>query len=190
MFLTEHLTYTPIGVLKISTHNHLFLMFINLAYLYVVMTNIGLDEGTRKSSAEVLNAILADEHVLYMKTRKFHWNVTAKNFKELHVLFEDQYNEIKISIDEIAERVRKLDLFPLGTFKEMLEHASLGEDDGNVSAQQMVVKLREGHEHLIRKIREGIENIEGKGDYGNEDFLTGLLMKHEHTAWMLRATEQ
>ncbi|MFZ5805587.1 MAG: Dps family protein [Verrucomicrobiota bacterium] len=152
-------------------------------------TNIGLTEAGAKGSAAILNHALADAHVLYMKLRQYHWNVTGPNFSELHKLFETQYDQIEEAIDAVAERIRSLGKFPLGTLKEMLQEAKLKESTAdNLDASKMIRNLLEDHEHIIRELREGLKACDEQyGDMGTSDFLTGLMEEHEKMAWMLRA---
>ncbi|MFH1066851.1 MAG: DNA starvation/stationary phase protection protein [bacterium] len=151
--------------------------------------NIGIADKNLKGAVSVLNQLLADEHVLYMKLRNYHWHVTGPTFSELHKLFESQYDEIEGAIDDIAERTRSLGGNALGTLKEMLQSAKLKETPGNsLKAEKMVTNLLLDHEAIIRQLRVGLETcMDEYGDMGTSDFLTGLMEKHEKMAWMLRA---
>ncbi len=136
----------------------------------------------------MLGRLLADEHVLYVKTRNFHWNVTGLDFGALHELFEKQYDALADSIDEIAERIRMLGGVAPGSMKEFLKLARLDEQPGGkLEAGKMIAALLSDHETVIRALREAIEVADSAGDAGTNDFLTGLLEDHEKTAWMLRA---
>jgi len=68
--------------------------------------SIGISTGERNKITGILSAVLADQHVLYQKTRNFHWNLTGHRFHTLHELFEKQYRELVEAIDETAERIR------------------------------------------------------------------------------------
>ena len=92
--------------------------------------NIGIPEKTLKSLAEMLSAVLADEMTLYVKTRKFHWNVSGESFMELHKLFENQYSKLEEVIDEVAERINKLGSKTIGTMQEFASMSSLKEAPG------------------------------------------------------------
>lgn len=152
--------------------------------------NLGLDAKEREGAAALLVPLLADAHVLYVKTRNFHWNVTGPHFAELHKLFEAQYDALAEEIDGIAERIRALGARAPGTMKEFLGHARLKEQPGKQpEAMAMVGQLLEDHEALARRLREEVDLAqETFHDAGTADFLTGLLEAHEKTAWMLRAT--
>lgn len=150
--------------------------------------NLGLSGKSRDVVLSVLERLLADEHVLYVKTRNFHWNVTGPHFGPLHELFEKQYNALAETIDEVAERIRQLGGVAPGSMKEFLKLARIDEQPGGkLEAEKMIAILLSDHEAVIRALRDGIEIADKAGDAGTDDFLTGLLEAHEKTAWMLRA---
>lgn len=150
---------------------------------------IGLSDDVLKGVVEIFNTLLADEHVLYMKLRKYHWNVTGPHFNTLHVAFETQYTALEPIIDEIAERIRQYGVLAPGTLGEMAELARLEEQAGhNPDAATMVAELVADHETLVRHLREDIEKADEYDDVSAEDYLTGLLQQHQKFAWLLRAT--
>jgi len=151
--------------------------------------NIGLNDGQREGVVQILNALLADEYILYTKTRNYHWNITGPHFSTLHELFQRQYEELDETIDEVAERARALGGPAAGTLTEFLNLARLKEQPGKTpGAQEMIAALLADHEAVIRQLRSDLEACMTKhGDAGTSDFLTGLMEKHEKTAWMLRA---
>lgn len=151
-------------------------------------TNIGLSSKTRSQTVALLSRLLADEHVLYVKTRNFHWNVTGPHFSPLHALFEEHYTALAETIDEIAERIRALGEIAPGSMKEFLKLARLGELPGaTLAADKMLAALLADHEAVVRQLRADIGATAKLGDEGTTDFLTGLMESHEKTAWMLRA---
>ncbi len=155
----------------------------------LVKPNIAIEEKDRLAVADTLQAVLADAHLLYMKTRKFHWNVQGPRFHMLHLLFEEQYTLIGTAIDEIAERIQMIGCMANGTFAEMLQRGQLKEQPGvNPPAQQMVADLLADHETIIRALRQAADQAEEHDDMGTNDFLIGLMQAHEKMAWMLRAT--
>lgn len=136
----------------------------------------------------LLKRLLADEHVLYIKSRNFHWNVTGPDFGPLHALFETQYNALAGTIDEIAERIRSLGGVAPGSMKEFLKLSRLDEQPGGkLDAEKMIAALLSDHEAVIRALRADIEKADAAGDAGTNDFLVGVLEAHEKTAWFLRA---
>lgn len=150
-------------------------------------TSIGLSEGQLKTSTDMLSTVLADEVTLYIKTRKFHWNVSGESFMELHKLFEHQYKEIEEVIDEVAERIGKLGSSTIGTMKEYAKMTRLKEwPDEYPTRLKMVEELVEDHETVIKELRVDIEKCDKSGDAGTTDFLTGVMQGHETIAWTLR----
>jgi starvation-inducible DNA-binding protein len=151
--------------------------------------NIGVSDGDSQAVAKILNTVLADEYLLYTKTRNFHWNVVGPQFNDLHKFFETQYEELDDFIDEVAERARSVGGHALGTLAELGKAARLKEDPGQYpDATGMLTRLLADHESLIRDLRADLVTVLDKhGDAGTSDFLTGLMEKHEKMAWMLRS---
>lgn len=151
--------------------------------------DIGLTDEQRAGVVEILNHTLSDLHVLYTKTRNYHWNVVGEHFRELHKLLEEQYEQLAEAIDEVAERTRMLGAPALGTMAEFVEQARLKERPGDYPDQfTMLSNLCADHEATIRQLREDADACEEQyNDMGTNDFLTGLMQAHEKMAWMLRA---
>jgi len=151
--------------------------------------NIEISAGHLTEVATLLNTLLADEYVVYTKTRNAHWNIQGPNFMELHKFFQSQYEELDEVVDELAERIRTLGHFAVGSLKNFLSITHLLEDDINFANQKNVIQaLINDHETIIRIIRNDISPIADKyKDLGSADFVTGLLKTHEKMAWMLRA---
>lgn len=151
--------------------------------------NIELSDQNRKEIADLLNTLLADEYVLFTKTRKAHWNIQGQNFMELHKFFEGQYEVLDEIIDEVAERVRALGQLSIGSLKEFAKVTNLLEDDRDLSSQKHTIEtLTHDHEIIIRTIRTSIVPVSEKcTDLGTTDFVTGVMEQHEKMAWMLRA---
>lgn len=154
--------------------------------------NLGIPDPGRDAVGEILNDLLADLHVLNVRTRGYHWNVTGPLFHELHALFEKLYAEQAGQIDEVAERARAIDVVAEATLAGFVKRARLKEHPGEVpSAPAMVQTLAADYETLIRTIRPQIDACQARhGDVGTADFLTGLLGDFEKAAWMLRATAE
>ena len=150
--------------------------------------NIGLSEKNLKNSAEQLSGVLANEMTLYIKTRKFHWNVSGESFMELHKLFEAQYTQLEESIDEIAERIGKLGHKTIGTMQEFSKLSTIKESPGKyASSKELLVELLKDHETVIVMLRTYVDEAGEKNkDAGTADFLTGLMEQHETIAWTLR----
>jgi len=151
--------------------------------------DIGISESNRRAVVDLLNKLLADAFVLYVKSRNYHWNVETPNFTELHKFFEEQYEALDETIDEIAERARALDGKAVATLAEYAKLTRLGETAVNTRSQSaMLTALLTDHEAIIRTLRADAAACDEKyGDAGTADFLIGLLEQHEKTAWMIRA---
>ena len=151
--------------------------------------NIGLTEEQRQGVTNLLNKDLADAYLLLVKTKKFHWDVVGPQFRSLHQIWEEQYLALTESIDSVAERVRALGGYPVGTMEGFLKYASLKEQPNNIPlATQMVSQLVDDHEQVIRNLREHVDQCsEEFHDEGTADFLTGIMEAHEQMAWMLRS---
>ena len=150
--------------------------------------NIGIAEKDLQKTSKTLSGLLANENLLYIKTRKFHWNISGNSFMELHLLFEAQYKELEEVIDEVAERISKLGSKTIGTMQEFIEHATLKESPANYPLQkETITELLTDHEQVITEIREHVDNEKKEGlDAGTTDFITGIMEKHETIAWKLR----
>ncbi|BDI18110.1 DNA starvation/stationary phase protection protein [Nostoc cf. commune SO-36] len=151
--------------------------------------NIGLTEEQRQGVINLLNQDLADAYLLLVKTKKYHWDVVGPQFRSLHQLWEEHYQKLTLNIDALAERIRTLGGFPVGTLEGFLKIATLKEHAGNVpTATGMVSNLVDDHEQVIRNLREHVDQSgEQFHDQGTADFLTGLMEQHEEMAWMLRS---
>lgn len=148
----------------------------------------GLSEKNLKGSSGLLTTVLADEMILYIKTRKFHWNVSGQSFMELHKLFEQQYKELEEIVDEVAERINKSGEKTIGTLKEFIQHTKLQEGPGKYPSQkEMLKELLSDHEIICSSLRKNIDDCGNKfNDAGTADLLTRILQQHETTAWILR----
>jgi len=151
--------------------------------------NLDISVENRKKSAHLLNLLLADEFVLYVRTLNFHWNVESLHFRDLHKFFEDQYEDILGIADSVAERTRAIGHHSFGTMAEYLKHTRLKEHPGkDFSDKEMIKHLLHDHEAIIRVLRVDQEVTMTKlKDAGTSNFLLNLLEKHEKMAWMLRA---
>jgi starvation-inducible DNA-binding protein len=149
--------------------------------------DIGIPEKSRKKIAEGLGHLLADTYTLYLKTHNYHWNVTGPHFQTLHLMFEQQYNELALAVDTVAERIRALGEPAPGTYKAYAKLTSIKEVDGVPEAMEMVKDLVKGHEAVVRTTRELLPLADEAKDESTLNVLTDRLEVHEKTAWMLRS---
>lgn len=154
-----------------------------------MIPNIGISESNRQEVVTRLATFMADEYVLYTKTRNAHWNVEGPDFYDKHKFFEGQYEQLDEIIDNVAERMRSLGHYAPGTLKQLLELTHLSEANREKNdSHGFIRELLADHESIIVRLREHIPAIqEDFKDVGTSDFLTGLLEEHEKMAWFLRA---
>jgi starvation-inducible DNA-binding protein len=149
--------------------------------------DIGIKESDRQRIAHGLSRLLADTYTLYLKTHNFHWNVTGPMFQTLHLMFEQQYNELALAVDLIAERIRALGFPAPGTYAEFTKLSSIKESRGVPAAEDMVRELVAGQEAVVKTARSVFPLVEKVNDEPSADLLTQRMQVHEKTAWMLRS---
>ncbi|WP_339720707.1 Dps family protein [uncultured Paraglaciecola sp.] len=149
--------------------------------------NIGINEKDREVIAQGLKCLLADSYTLYLQTHNFHWNVTGAQFRELHLMFEEHYTELAVAVDDIAERIRTLDVAAPGTYKEFASLSSIKEVDGVPSGTEMVKILLAGHEAVVKTCRKVLSSAQQADDESTAALVSDRMRIHEKTAWMLRA---
>ena len=149
--------------------------------------NIGIEERDREAIAAGLSRLLADSYTLYLKTHNYHWNVTGPQFNTLHTMFETQYSELALAVDNIAERIRALGVMAPGSYRAFADLTSIEEETGTPNAEQMIRQLILGQEAVVRTAREVIPLADNANDEPTADLLTQRMQTHEKTAWMLRS---
>lgn len=150
---------------------------------------IGIKEEFVRQIAFELSRILADEFVLYTKTRNAHWNVEGADFYAQHKFFEAQYEQLDETMDDVAERIRSLGHYAPATLAEYLKLTKLTEASRQANDSKGFIKeLLADHESIIIHLRENVNRFANDwNDAGTSDFITGLMEEHEKMAWMLRA---
>ena len=149
--------------------------------------DIGIKEQDRVRIADGLKYLLADSYTLYLQTHNFHWNVSGPQFRELHLMFEEHYTELATAVDEIAERIRTLDVAAPGTYKAFAEMSSIEEVEGVPDAMEMVGILTRGHEQVVKTCRQILAPAQQANDESTAALVSDRMRVHEKTAWMLRA---
>jgi starvation-inducible DNA-binding protein len=149
--------------------------------------DIGIKDRDRKAIADGLSRLLADTYTLYLKTHNFHWNVTGPMFQTLHLMFETQYNELALAVDQIAERIRALGYPAPGTYADYVKLSSIKETAGVPKAEKMIALLVEGQEAVARTARSVFPVVDKANDEPTADLLTQRMQIHEKNAWMLRS---
>jgi len=151
--------------------------------------NIGINDADRQAVSEQLAKLLADEYVLYTKTRNAHWNIEGPDFHAMHIFFEGQYQQLDELMDSVAERIRKIGHYAPATLTQLLQLTHLTEKlDRKNDSQGFLRELLEDHEGIIEFLRGNINPFANKfNDAGTSDYITGLMETHEEMAWMLRS---
>ncbi|MBC53778.1 MAG: DNA starvation/stationary phase protection protein [Gammaproteobacteria bacterium] len=149
--------------------------------------DIGISKADRTEVADGLKRLLADSYTLYLQTHNFHWNVEGPRFRELHLMFEEHYIDLAEAVDDIAERIRTLDVAAPGTFKEFSQLSSVKEVDGVPEANKMVDLLTHGHEQVVQTCRDVLKLAAEAEDESTSALASDRMRIHEKTAWMLRA---
>lgn len=151
------------------------------------MSYLGLDKDKTKSTVEELNVLLADYHLYYQKLRNFHWNVIGKNFFDLHEKFEELYDEAKLKVDEIAERILTLRHTPTSNLSDYLKFSNIKESKADLTDYEMIETLLEDHGTLLKQMRSVVEIADKAGDEGTIDLIGAYIRELEKTSWMLDA---
>lgn len=149
--------------------------------------DIGIPEENRAKIADGLSRLLADSYTLYLKTHNYHWNVRGPLFNTLHTMFETQYTELALAVDEIAERIRALGHPAPGSYKAFAALTSIREEEGVPPAEEMIRQLVIGQETVVKTAREAFPLAEEANDEPSADLLTQRMQLHEKNAWMLRS---
>jgi starvation-inducible DNA-binding protein len=151
------------------------------------MNYLNIDKDKMLPIVTELNVLLADYQVYYQKLRNFHWNVLGKNFFELHNQFEDMYNDTKIKIDEIAERIVTLKYHPISKLSDYIEASNLAESSPLLSDIEMVDTLKKDQKIILNQLAKVIENATKAKDEGTIDLIGAYIRELEKSSWMLNA---
>ena len=134
-----------------------------------------------------LNTLLADYHIYYQKLRSNHWNILGQNFFDLHNKFEEMYNDAKVKIDEIAERILTLRFHPMSTFKDYFKVSAITEKEDLKTDVDMVKETLNDHKILLKQMSAVIDKAEAVSDEGTIDLIGAYIRELEKTSWMLNA---
>jgi len=141
----------------------------------------------REQVVQALSRLLASSYTLYLKTHNYHWNVTGPMFTTLHNLFEREYTELALAVDEIAERIRALGHPAPGSYAEFARLSLVAEAQGVPQAMQMVSQLVEDQQLVTDAARALRQAAAAAGDDASEDLAVRRIEVHEKNAWMLRS---
>ena len=149
--------------------------------------SIGLDIQQSKEVANMLNDLLANYQVFYQNLRGFHWNIKGKEFFELHLKFEELYNDAVIKVDEIAERILTLQGVPLHTFEDYLDIASIKSYKNDKVGSESVQLVIDNITTLITKERTILAKAGEADDEGTASQMSDYITETEKTLWMLNS---
>ncbi|MDX1461574.1 MAG: DNA starvation/stationary phase protection protein [Marinirhabdus sp.] len=151
------------------------------------MNYLNLDADKIQETAKELNVLLADYHLYYQKLRNFHWNIVGNHFFDLHEKFEEMYDDAKLKVDEIAERILTLRFQPVSNYSDYLEISNLKESPSDLKDVTMVKTLLNDHGAILTEMRAVIDKAEAAGDEGTIDMIGSYIADLEKTSWMLDA---
>jgi len=152
-----------------------------------IMSFLNLDKEKTNNTVNQLNILLADFHLYYQKLRNFHWNIVGKSFFDLHLKFEEMYDDTKLKVDEIAERILTLRYQPTSNLSEYLKLSNIKESKATLSDVKMIDTLIEDHTILLKQMRTVVQAAGEAGDEGTIDLIGSYIRELEKTTWMLDA---
>lgn len=154
--------------------------------------DIGISDEDRSAVAHALSALLADTYTLYLKTHNYHWNVTGSRFRDLHLMFEEQYNELALAVDSIAERIRTLGAKAPGSyaaFAQLSKVADADDESNSPDAEDMLRQLAEDNATVVRTARAALDLAQNANDESSASLVSDRMVIHEKSAWMLRSMQ-
>ncbi|EMY81402.1 DNA starvation/stationary phase protection protein [Psychroflexus gondwanensis] len=151
------------------------------------MNYLNLDKSKTKDTVRELNILLSDYQLYYQKLRNYHWNIVGQNFFDLHQQFEEMYDDAKLKIDEIAERILTLRFQPESNLTTYLKLSNIKESSSDVTDKEMVTNLLDDHGTIIKQMRKTTEVADANGDEGTIDLIGAYIRELEKTSWMLDA---
>jgi starvation-inducible DNA-binding protein len=147
-----------------------------------------LDVASRNTIAAAASRLLADSYTLYLKTHNYHWNVKGPMFTTLHTLFELEYTELALAVDEIAERIRALGHAAPGSYTAFAKLSKVKEAGESVPpAIKMIEKLAADQDLVVSCARDLFAVASAADDQASADLATRRILIHEKNAWMLRS---
>jgi len=148
---------------------------------------IGIDKEKAAELSRELNDLLANYQLFYQNLRGLHWNIKGKEFFELHLKFEEFYNDAVIKVDEIAERILTLEGEPFHTYSDYLKTAEIKEEKNVVNGKQGVEIIINNFKILIAKERSILSLASNADDEGTVSLMSDYISQTEKTLWMLNS---
>lgn len=150
-------------------------------------SRIGLDIKKSQQLAKHLNVLLANFQVFYMNTRGFHWNIKGADFFELHVKFEEIYNDSQIKIDEIAERILTLNFAPMHSYDDYLKHSTIKAATNISDGKEALASVLASYQNLLIIEREIMDLAGDANDEGTNALMSDYIREQEKLVWMFSA---
>ncbi len=147
-------------------------------------TQIGLPIDQSKELAGKLNQLLADYHLFYINARGFHWNIKGEKFFELHVKFEELYNDLQLKIDEVAERILTLGFTPMHSYKDFLDNSSIPAANNISDGRKAVQSILDSFKTVIKVQRELLDLSGQVDDEGTNALMSDYIREQEKLVWM------
>lgn len=151
------------------------------------LSNIGLNQEKSEQLAEKLNSLLADYQIFYMNVRGFHWNIKGERFFELHVKFEELYNDILLKVDEVAERILTLGFTPVHAYSDYVNLSKINEAKNLTDANSTVNNILESFKTLLTEQRNILSIASELGDDGTSSTMSDYIREQEKLVWMYSA---
>ncbi len=148
---------------------------------------IGLDTEKASNLADALNDLLSNYQIFYMNVRGYHWNIKGANFFELHLKFEELYNDLLLKIDEIAERVLTLGHRPAHAYSSYIERSEVPERKDVSDGREAMENVVDSFARLIAKQRELLALAGDANDEGTVALMSDYISQQEKTVWMYRS---
>lgn len=134
-----------------------------------------------------LQAVLADSYSLYLKTQNYHWNVEGPHFRSLHLMFEEQYNDLFAANDEIAERIRALGEKVDGSYDGFAKLTKIAPPNKDAEALEMVKDLFGSNQQMVASLKTCLQAAQGADDEVTADMMIARINVHEKASWMLKS---
>lgn len=148
------------------------------------LNQIGLDKEKSKALGKKLNKLLAHYSVFYQNTRGYHWNIKGDTFFELHMKFEELYNDLILKIDEVAERILTLGHTPEHRYSEYVKQSDIAESNEVSDGKKAVAEILDAFKEIIKLQREILELSEEAGDEGTNALMSDYIREQEKLVWM------
>lgn len=134
-----------------------------------------------------LEVVLADMYALYLKTQNYHWNAEGNGFQGMHELFEKQYRDLFVAIDDMAEIIRALGFKVVGTFSEFSKNKTIKDGNEKLSIQEMIKELADGQDEIIKTMKKALKEAQKHEDEVVMGFLVERMTVHRKAGWLLRS---